>query len=263
MNQPIKLNATTISPGRNLIRRSAVRHSLLLIPLLLALACFAISPTAQASGGSIPTPTPTPVVGPTGPTGPTGARGATGPTGATGATGTTGVTGATGATGVTGANGILDFADFYALMPADNSPTVPAGGAVAFPQDGVSSGSGLIQRTSVSTFVLSEIGVYQVAFQVSVTEAGQLVLALNGTEIPSTVVGRPTGTTQIVGTALVQTVIVNSILEVRNPAGEPAALTITSLAGGVNPVSAHLVITQLQGSTGTTGATGPTGPTGP
>ena len=32
---------------------------------------------------------------------------------------------------------------------------------------------------------------------------------------------------------------------VRNPAGNAAALTITHLAGGTRPVSAHLLITQI------------------
>jgi len=59
-------------------------------------------------------------------------------------------------------------------------------------------------------------------------------------------VGRATGTDQIGGMAIVETTAVNSVLTVRNPAGNAAALTITPLAGGTRPVSAHLVITQLQ-----------------
>jgi len=77
------------------------------------------------------------------------------------------------------------------------------------------------------------------------TEAGQLILTLNGEDLPETVVGRATGTSQIVGMSLVTTTTVNSVLTVRNPAGNAAALTITPLAGGTRPVSAHLVITQL------------------
>jgi hypothetical protein len=95
-------------------------------------------------------------------------------------------------------------------------------------------------------FTLGAIGVYQVMFQVSVSEAGQLDLTLAGTELPYTVVGRATGTSQIVGIALVQTTVANSILTVRNPAGNTPALTITPLAGGTHAVSAHLVITRLQ-----------------
>ncbi|MBQ8350977.1 MAG: hypothetical protein IJY20_02900 [Clostridia bacterium] len=45
--------------------------------------------------------------------------------------------------------------------------------------------------------------------------------------------------------AVVTTTTVNSILTVRNPAGNAAALTITPLAGGTRPVSAHLIITQI------------------
>ena len=83
-------------------------------------------------------------------------------------------------------------------------------------------------------------------FQVSVTEAGQLILTLNGEDLAYTVVGRATGTSQIVGMSIVETTVINAVLTVRNPAGNAAALTITPLAGGTRPVSAHLVITQIQ-----------------
>ena len=76
------------------------------------------------------------------------------------------------------------------------------------------------------------------------TEAGQLILTLDGADLPYMVVGRATGTSQIVGMAIVETTAVNSILTVRNPAGT-AALAITPSAGGTRSVSAHLVITQL------------------
>lgn len=184
------------------------------------------------------------LTGTTGSTGPTGTTGTTGPTGATGTAGTPGATGATGATGTTG--GILDFADFFALMPPDNAATVAIGGDVDFPQDGPSSGTGLIARIGADSFNLSTIGIYEVLFQVSVSEAGQLVLTVNGAEQAYTVVGRATGTSQIIGMAIIETTVINSILTVRNPSANSTALTITPLAGGADPVSAHLVIKQLQ-----------------
>ena len=130
-------------------------------------------------------------------------------------------------------------------MPPDNADTVAPGTDVSFPQDGPNSGTD-IARTSTSTFNLAQMGNYQVLFQVSVAEAGQLILTLNGEDLEYTVVGRATGTVQIVGLAIVTTTAVNSILTVRNPAGNAAALTITPNAGGTRPVSAHLVITQIQ-----------------
>ena len=135
------------------------------------------------------------------------------------------------------------FADFFALMPNDNAAPIAPGTPIQFPQNGPANN---ISRLNVSQFLLPAIGTYQVNFQVSITEAGQLVICLNGAELPQTVVGRATGTSQIVGTCLVSTVTVNTILEVRNPAGESTALTITPNAGGTDPVSAHLVITRLQ-----------------
>lgn len=129
-------------------------------------------------------------------------------------------------------------------MPPDNSATVAPGTDVSFPQDGPNSGSG-IARSGPDSFNLAEIGTYQVLFQVSVTEAGQLILTLNGEDLAYTVVGRATGTSQIAGMAIIETTVINSVLTVRNPEGT-AALTITPLAGGTRPVSAHLVITQIQ-----------------
>ncbi|MEX1012600.1 MAG: hypothetical protein WD595_06810 [Waddliaceae bacterium] len=189
--------------------------------------------------------------GPPGPEGPEGPAGATGPAGPQGIQGETGDTGPAGATGPEGpegpagpAGGLLEFADFYALMPPDNAATVAIGGDVDFPQDGPTSGGG-ISRIGPDSFELADIGVYSVEFQVSVTEPGQLVLTLDGVELEYTVVGRATGTSQIVGIALVETTAINSVLTVRN-SGSDAALTITPLAGGTDPVSAHLVIMRIQ-----------------
>jgi hypothetical protein len=183
------------------------------------------------AGETGPQGPPGPAGGPPGPQGPQGPQGATGPAGPTGPQGPAG--------------GVLDFADFFALMPPDNAATVAPGTDVSFPQNGPTSGAA-IARTGPSSFNLSAIGIYQVLFQVSVDEAGQLILTLNGADLAYTVVGRATGTSQIVGMALVQTTVVNSILTVRNPAGNATALTITPLAGGTRPVSAHLVITRLR-----------------
>ncbi len=133
-------------------------------------------------------------------------------------------------------------------MPPDNAATVAPGTDVSFPQDGPTSGATIV-RTGASTFNLSVIGTYQVLFQVSVDEAGQLVLTLDSgagaVQLPYTVVGRATGTSQIVGMALVETTVINSILTVRNPASAATALTITPVAGGTEPVSTHLVIMQI------------------
>ena len=208
----------------------------------------AIGPTG-ATGAIGPT-------GPTGETGPTGTTGAIGPTGVTGAIGPTGATGAIGPTGPTGmqgptgqtGTGVIDYADFYALMPPDNAATVEIGFNVDFPEDGPSSGTGLIARTGPDTFMLTNIGAYLVLFQVSVDEAGQLVLTLDSGLGPMpqayTEVGRATGTSQIVGMAIVNTSVMNTILAVNNNTS-PAALTITPKAGGSSPVSAHLVITRI------------------
>ena len=129
-------------------------------------------------------------------------------------------------------------------MPPDNPATVAPGTDVGFPQNGPSSGD--IARTGASALNLPNAGTYRVAFHVPVTEAGQLILTLDGADLAYTVTGRATGTSQITGESLVQTTTPDSILTVRNPAGNSTALTITPLAGGTRPVSATLIIEQLR-----------------
>ena len=182
----------------------------------------------------------------TGPQGPQGIQGEVGPAGPQGPQGIQGEVGPAGPQGEQGPAGVIaNYADFYALMPGDNAATVAVGADVSFPQDGPSSLT-TIARTGDSSFTLTDVGTYLVFFQVSVTEAGQLVLTLNGAELPYTVVGRATGTDQIVGMSIITTDTATSVITVRNPANNAAALTITPSAGGNEPVSAHLIIIQLQ-----------------
>ena len=130
-------------------------------------------------------------------------------------------------------------------MPEDNTSTITPGTDISFPQDGPTSGTN-ITRTDDTTFNLEPIGTYQILFQASIEEAGQLVIALNGTELDYTVVGRASGTSQIVGMSIINTTAENSTLTIRNPIENTTALTLTPTAGGTEPVSAQLIITQLQ-----------------
>jgi hypothetical protein len=126
-------------------------------------------------------------------------------------------------------------------MPPDNTATVAVGGDVAFPQNGPTTSTG-IARSSTTAFTLATPGVYRVSFQVSVTEAGQLELTLDGVPLQYTVTGRATGTSLIGLTTLVATTTVGQVLTVRNPVGNSTALTITPLAGGASSSSATLLI---------------------
>ena len=176
-----------------------------------------------------------------GPPGYDGERGPTGPTGLTGLTGLTGVTGLTGLTGVTGVTGptgTFSAADFYLITP---SATIAPGSAINFSNDGPAFGTD-ITRINGSQFNLQP-GIYQVFFQASITEPGQLCILLN-TLYTASMVGRATGTSQIVSMCLVE-IVVPTILSIVNPVTETTALTITPFAGGTNEVSAHLVISRL------------------
>ena len=154
-----------------------------------------------------------------------------------------GLQGTIGATGQQGPSGTLAFGFFYALMPPDNAATIAVGTAVLFPQNGVASG---ISRSGPGEFSLPAVGVYEVSWQVSFDEPGQLVLALNGVEQAFTVVGRATGTSQLGNHVVLETTSAPVLLSIRSPAGNSTALTLTPIAGGTKSVSASLLIKQIK-----------------
>ncbi len=183
--------------------------------------------------------------GPAGAEGPAGPQGDPGPEGAAGPQGPQGIQGIQGIQGPAGADGTVQAALFYALMPADNTSAVAIGTDVEFPQNGPSTDAA-VSRLTASSFTLASPGVYRVSVQVSVSEAGQLILALDNIELAYTAAGRATGTSQITIMTLVETTSANQVLTVRNPASNSTALTITPLAGGTQAVSASLLIELLQ-----------------
>jgi hypothetical protein len=132
-------------------------------------------------------------------------------------------------------------------MPPDNAATAGAGAPVEFPRNGPT--SEVIARRSASEFVLPIVGTYRVTVSVSTDEPGQLVIALDSgggmVELPYTVFGRATGTSLISGEALVRTSAAESAIEVRNPAGNTPALTITPKAGGTHAAAASIIVQQL------------------
>ncbi len=168
-----------------------------------------------------------------------GDRGPRGYIGDTGDTGPIGPIGLTGATGATGQSGVFSAANYYLITPA--APIIP-GAPIIFSNDGPAFGTD-ITRINGANFNLQTIGIYQVFFQASITESGQLSILLNG--IPTLIVGRATGTCQIVAMSLIQTILPNSVISIVNPVTETTALTLTPFAGGTSQVSAHLVITRI------------------
>ena len=195
-------------------------------------------------------------VGPQGPVGATGATGAQGPQGIQGEVGPAGATGATGATGAQGPQGetgpqgprglpggVLSYADFYALMPTDNPDGIAPGGDVAFPRNGVIANTN-VGRTSDTEFLLNANGTYLVMWNASITEAAQLVLTLNGTELPYSVVGKGDGLGELVGFTVINITAATTLM-VRNPSNNTTDITLTPNSGGTDPVTAHLTIVQL------------------
>ena len=138
----------------------------------------------------------------------------------------------------------LSFLNAYAVMPSDNATAVAVGADVSFNRILATSASDIV-ATTASRFTLGPIGVYQVAFNVPFDGSGQLVLTLNNVQQSPTVVGKAT-TGFVNGNFIITTIIENSVVTVRNPTGNPTALTISVALGGTLPVSTNLVITRLR-----------------
>jgi hypothetical protein len=163
-----------------------------------------------------------------------------------GLTAGTGITLATDADSVTitATGASMGCSQFYGNAPADYGATIALNAPFIFPHDGYTSGG--IVRSAPGVFTLPEIGTYKVSFVTSVTEAGQLQVFLEGiANIPNTTFGRATGTSQITGTFLVTTTVINSDLEIRNPPGNAAALTVTATAGGTVESTQSLIIERI------------------
>lgn len=141
--------------------------------------------------------------------------------------------------------GILDFADFYAIMPEDNPGPIFGGVPVSFPRTGSSTGGIKRVDSFPNAFELSLAGTYLVLLQGTVSNAGQLMIALNAlTRLDETRVGRSAGNTQIVGFGLINVTANNTMLTVINSLGNPPVFFAPNVNG--SPVTAHLIIIRIQ-----------------
>lgn len=156
-----------------------------------------------------------------------------------------GIQGPQGLPGIDGRNAILNFAEFYSIVPRNNPQIIAVGSPVAFEQNGPTSIGSTITRLSPGTFNIGAIGTYEIIFQVSISEPGQLIVVINSAQIIKNCVGRETGNSQIVGNVLITISTINSIISINNPTGNSSSLTVTPNAGGNFPVSCNLIIKQI------------------
>lgn len=173
--------------------------------------------------------------GPPGPEGPQGIPGPEGPQGIPGPPGPEGPPGPP--------SGSTNFADFYALMPPDNPIPIPIGGRIEFPNDGYS--NGVIVRLNTSQFILPNIGYYEVQLAIRIQATRQIVVVLDGVELMETMSGNVGASGQIAGVFIVRTTAINQILSINSAISNTATIMISDSAGGLSPISAHLVIKQL------------------
>lgn len=126
---------------------------------------------------------------------------------------------------------LCEYGYFYNL---EVSSTVAIGAAFPFDTDGPIS-AGFAHTASPVPAVSSPItilnaGIYKVDFTVTVAEARQIALYLNGAVVDSTIYGQATGTAVTTGVAIIE-VAAGDVLTLRNHLSA-AALTLVTPSGG-------------------------------
>lgn len=115
------------------------------------------------------------------------------------------------------------------------SATVAVGAPFPFDTDGPFTAGAFLHTASpvVATsapITIVNAGIYRVEYTVTVAEARQIALYLNGAVVTSTIYGQATGTSVTTGIAII-TVAANDVLTLRNHLSA-AALTLVTPSGG-------------------------------
>ncbi len=175
--------------------------------------------------------------------GKTGKDGKNGKDGKDGKDGIDGIDGKDGKDGENGVDGITIYANFYGLQPLNQIPVVTPGSPVEFPNNGPTSTN--ITRLTPGTFNLDLSGTYLISFNLTVIEPAEVVIVLNGVEIPETVVARSTGETQLSGSFIINVPQTNSVISLNNASNTPFNLSSNSNTGSTKPLSLHFNILKL------------------
>lgn len=122
------------------------------------------------------------------------------------------------------------------------APFAP-GAAIPFPSNGPTVGADAPTRLTDTTFRINVAGTYEVSYQGSFDEAGQLALAVGGLPVANTRAGRASVTDQISNTVLM-TLADLAVLSLVNDLSA-GGLTVTPTPGGSNPGSVVLVIRRV------------------
>jgi BclA C-terminal domain/Collagen triple helix repeat (20 copies) len=214
----------------------------------------AVSWSANGATGPTGTTGPTGVAGPagaSGPTGPTGVAGAAGTTGPTGVAGPAGASGPTGPTGVAGAAGpsgasgpsgptgagLSSFGYVYELATIADA-TVVGGADVPFSNNGPL--SNVTHTAGTTTITVTEAGVYQVSWHVTITAGigSEIAVAINGVQDSSTPVLALNAVGEISGNSML-TLAAGDVVTLRNNSAVAITMTLAPETG------AQFTITKL------------------
>ena len=175
-----------------------------------------------------------------------GIKGDKGEQGIKGDKGEQGIKGDKGEQGLKGDKGEsnMSFAVFYGLVPPNNENEIQPGDSVEFPIDYITNTN--IIRVNNKAFKLVQTGIYEIKFILSITHPAQLVVSMDSgsgfIQQSHTVVGRNSGSSQLIGDVFIKVTKTNSIICISSPLENNNPIRITPTAGGTLAETCYLII---------------------
>jgi hypothetical protein len=138
----------------------------------------------------------------------------------------------------------IQHAVYYGIVPPDNSFDIEPGDSVEFPNDYLSCSS--VVRVNNKVFKLINTGIYEIKFILSITQPAQLVVSMDEgsgfQQLNHTVVGRNSGSSQLIGDVFIKVTQGNSSICISSPAQNNNPIRVTSTAGGTLSETCYLII---------------------
>ena len=130
----------------------------------------------------------------------------------------------------------------------DNPLAIDPGSAISFPKPLINPFGILRNGTTTTEFVLPPNSIFEITFQVTIQNAGEIVVVLNGNELIETVVGHPGGGATVGMCIITTPPTTNSIISLNNPSSAvPGGLKIDEASGALSePLSCHIIIKKIQ-----------------
>ncbi len=136
---------------------------------------------------------------------------------------------------------------FYGLIPPNNENDILPGESIEFPLDYITNIN--IVRVNNKAFKLMLAGIYEIKYILSITQPAQLVVSMDSgsgfIQQLHTVVGRNSGSSQLIGDVFLKVDIPGSIICLASPVENNNPIRVTPTAGGTLAETCYLIVSKI------------------